>query len=71
MDEGRFNLSKLTEKVRSYLEESLPRLTWVKEFKGGSYPKCSDRNRGSWRDGIRGHIQRGRHGRCCVFHLSH
>ena len=29
MDEGRFNLSKLTEKVRSYLEESLPRLAWV------------------------------------------
>lgn len=38
MDEGRFNLSKLTEKVRSYLEESLPRLTWVKEFKGAAIP---------------------------------
>ena len=38
MDEGRFNLSKLTEKVRSYLQESLPRLAWVKEFKGAAIP---------------------------------
>ena len=38
MDEGRFNLSKLTEKVRSYLEEQLPELAWVKEFKGAAIP---------------------------------
>lgn len=38
MDENRFNLSELTEKVRSYLAESLPRLAWVKEFKGAAIP---------------------------------
>ena len=30
MDEGRFNLSELTEKVRSYLEECLPDMVWDK-----------------------------------------
>ena len=38
MDEGRFNLSQLTEKIRSYLEECLPDLEWVRQFKGTVVP---------------------------------
>lgn len=38
MDEGRFNLSELTEKVRSYLEECLPDMVWDKHYKGATIP---------------------------------
>ena len=38
MDEGRFNLSELTEKVRSYLEEYLPDMVWDKHYKGATIP---------------------------------
>lgn len=38
MDEGCFNLSELTEKVRSYLEECLPDMVWDKHYKGATIP---------------------------------
>lgn len=38
MDEGCFNLSELTEKVRSYLEECLPDMVWDKQYKGTTIP---------------------------------
>lgn len=38
MDEGRFNLSELTELVREYLELNISRYRWVREFAGAAVP---------------------------------
>lgn len=38
MDEGRFNLSELTETVREYLEGYIPAYRWVREFAGAAVP---------------------------------
>lgn len=38
MDEGRFNLSELTELVREYLELNISSYRWVREFAGAAVP---------------------------------
>lgn len=38
MDENSLNLSELTEKIRSYLEASIPSLTWERQFNGTVIP---------------------------------
>lgn len=38
MDESGFNLTELTELIRSYLASKLPSLAWEKHFKGAAIP---------------------------------
>ena len=38
MDEGRFNLSELTELVRTYLEGYIPTYQWERDFVGAAVP---------------------------------